>query len=235
MEQISQRKVYLRSKTHHHWILHILISLCIKLHFEQTSLNFWTKFAQQRYLWSKTEKVNIIIEFGLFKLVFVAHFSLNGQFWSFGPDLPKKSFSGLKQKKWMPHVFYIILHIQISLVRNFSSSWQTIFVFWIKRYFQSKIEKIKIIIEFRRSKLVSWYQIFALTEKFFSDQIPPRKGCSGRNQKKWTPRMVSCGVNFPHKNGPIPLGSPKFDNFKILPQSICSSRCYMTTMVRQSA
>ena len=147
--------------------MHIRISLCIKLHFEQTILNFWTKFAQQRYLWSKTEKVNIIIEFGLFKLVFVAHFSLNRQFWSFGPDLPKKGFSGLKQKKWMPHVFYIILHIQISLVRNFSSSWQTIFVFWIKRYFQSKTEKVKIIIEFRISKLVSWYQIFALTEKFF--------------------------------------------------------------------
>ena len=44
----------------------------------------------------------------------------------FWPDLPKKGFSGLKQKKWRPHIFYIILHIHISLVQNFSSNWQ----FW---------------------------------------------------------------------------------------------------------
>ena len=111
---------------HHRWILHIRISLCIEFNFEQTILNFWTKFAQERYLWSKTEKLNIIIEFRLFKLVLVPNFSLNWQFWFFWPDLPKKGFSGLKQKKWTPHIFYIILHIQISLVRNFSSNWQ----FW---------------------------------------------------------------------------------------------------------
>ena len=71
-----------------------------------------------RKIWSKTEKLNIIIEFRLFKLVLVPNFSLNWQFWFFWPDLPKKGFSGLKQKKWTPHIFYIILHIQISLVRN---------------------------------------------------------------------------------------------------------------------
>ena len=38
----------------------------------------------------------------------------------------KKGFSGLKQKKWTLHILYIILHIQISLVWNFSSNWQ----FW---------------------------------------------------------------------------------------------------------
>ena len=32
------------------------ISLSIKFHFERTILNFWTKFAQRRYLWSKVEK-----------------------------------------------------------------------------------------------------------------------------------------------------------------------------------
>ena len=52
------------------------MSLCSKFHFEQTVLNFWTKFAQVRYLWSKTDKVNII-EFRIFKLVFVPNFSLN--------------------------------------------------------------------------------------------------------------------------------------------------------------
>ena len=90
-------------------------------------MNFWTKFAQERYLWSKPEKLNIIIEFHLFKLVLVPNFSLNWQFWFFWPDLPKKGFSGLKQKKWRPHIFYIIPHIQISLVRNFSSNWQILF------------------------------------------------------------------------------------------------------------
>ena len=106
--------------------MHIQSSLCIKFHFEQTILNFWTKFAQERYLWSKTEKVNIIIEFRIFKLVLVPNFSLNWQFWFFWPDLSKKGFSGLKQKKWTPHIFYIILHIPISLVRNFGSDLQ----FW---------------------------------------------------------------------------------------------------------
>ena len=38
--------------------------------------------------------------------------------------MAKKGFSVLKQKKWTRHIFYIILHIQSSLVRNFSSNWQ---------------------------------------------------------------------------------------------------------------
>ena len=49
----------------------------------------------------------------------------------FWPDLPKKGFSGLTQKKRRPHIFYIILHIQISLVWNFRSNWQFLFI-WIK-------------------------------------------------------------------------------------------------------
>ena len=44
-------------------MLHIRISLCIKFHSEQTILDFWTKFAQQRYFWPKTEKMNIFSEF----------------------------------------------------------------------------------------------------------------------------------------------------------------------------
>ena len=128
---------YFQSKTnkrHHHWISHIRTSLCIKFNFKQTILNFWTKFTQERYLCSKTEKVNIIIEFRMFKLVLVPNFSLNWQYWFFWLDLPKK--------KW-PHIFYIMLHNQISLARNFSSVWQFWF-FWTKltqkRYFQSKME-----------------------------------------------------------------------------------------------
>ena len=68
---------------HHHWILHLQISLGTKFQLELIILIFLT-------------------------------------------DLSKKGFSGLKQKKWMPHIFYIILHIPISLEQNFSSDWQ----FW---------------------------------------------------------------------------------------------------------
>ena len=101
-------------------------------------------------------------------------------FWT---DLPKKGFSCLKQKKWTIHIFYIILNIQISLVQNFSSKYELrlricIFLDQIctKRYFQSKTEKVNIIIEFRIFKLVSWYQISALTDNFdFFDQIYPKR------------------------------------------------------------
>ena len=77
---------------------------------------------EERYLYSETEKVNIVTAFGLFKLVLVPDFCFNWQLCFFWPGLSKKSFSDLKQKKWTPHTFYIILHIQISLVRNFRSN-----------------------------------------------------------------------------------------------------------------
>ena len=158
--------------------MHIRISLRIKVHFEQTILSFWTKFSLERYLWSKTEKLNIIIEFRLFKLVLVPNFSLNWQFWFFWPDLPKKGFSGLKQKKLTPHIFYIILHIHISLLQNFSSNWQFL-LFGSnlhKKVFPVKTEKVNIIIEFRIFKLVSWYQISALTDNldFFLPDLSKR-------------------------------------------------------------
>ena len=89
--------------------------------------------------------MNIIIEFRIFKLVLVPNFSLNWQFWFFWPDLPKKGFSGLKQKKWIPHIFYIILHIQISLVQNFSSNWQ----FW---FFGPNLPKKVFPVENRKSE-----------------------------------------------------------------------------------
>ena len=49
--------------------MHIQIILGIKFHFEQTVLNIGITFAQKRYFWSKTEKVNITIDFCIFKLV----------------------------------------------------------------------------------------------------------------------------------------------------------------------
>ena len=123
----------------------IRINLCIEFHFENFFLNFWTKFAQEIYLWTKTEKVNMINEFHIFKLVLLPNFSLNWQFWFFWRDLPKKGFSGLKQKRWTPHIFYIILHIQISLVKNFGSDWQ----FWV---FGSNLPKKVLPVGHRKSE-----------------------------------------------------------------------------------
>ena len=131
MDQICSKRVAIFSLKEIHYTA---IEFCaLEFVFESNSTltkqfgpKFLTKFAQERYLWSKTEKVNIIIEFCIFKSVLVPNFRLNWQFWSFWPDLPKKGFPGLKQKKWALHIFHTILHIYISLVRNFSSNWQ----FW---------------------------------------------------------------------------------------------------------
>ena len=90
--------------------------------------------------------MNIIIEFCIFRLVLVPNFNLNWQLWFFWEDLPKKSFSGLKQKKLTPHIFYIILRIQISLVQNFISNWQ----FW---FFGPNLQKKVFPVEKRKSEL----------------------------------------------------------------------------------
>ena len=63
----------------------------------------------------------------------------------FLPSLTKKGFSGLKQKKWTPHIFYIILHIQISLVQNFNSNWQF-------RFFGPNFPKKVFPVKNRKSK-----------------------------------------------------------------------------------
>ena len=166
------------------------------------------QIAQEGYLWSKTGKVNIIIEFRIFKLVLVPNFSLNWQFWFFWPDLPKKGFSGPKQKKWTPHIFYIILHIQISilhiqisLVQSFSSNWQFLF-------FGSNLHKkafpVKNWKSFNRKNhhWIPHIQINLLVPNFcFNWQFwffwpdLPKKGFSGQKQKKWTSSLNSAYSN----------------------------------------
>ena len=99
---------YFQSKTdkidrHHHWILHIRFILCIEFYFEQTILNFWTKFTQERYWSSKTEKVNIFVESCILKLVFVPNFNLNWQFWYFHQICPKWDF--LVENRKSEHLF----------------------------------------------------------------------------------------------------------------------------------
>ena len=62
------------------------------------------------------EKVNITIEFCLFELVQVPKFSLNREFWFFGPNLPKMDMSGGKEKK---RTSTLVSHIRISLGTKF--------------------------------------------------------------------------------------------------------------------
>ena len=58
----------------------------------------WSKFTQNGYSRSKTENVNITIEFCIFKLVYLPNFSLNWQFWYFGQTLPILVFLVYKRK-----------------------------------------------------------------------------------------------------------------------------------------
>ena len=95
----------------------------------------------KRYFQSRAEKVNIIIEFHIFKLVLVPKFSWNWQFWFFGLNLPKKIFPVKNRKSEYHHG---IFHIWISLGTKFEPK-QTILCIWTKltqkRYFQSKTEQ----------------------------------------------------------------------------------------------
>ena len=61
---------------YHYWIVHIQIGLNTKFQFYIAILTFWNKFTQKGYFKSKTEKVNITIEFCIFKLVQIWSFSL---------------------------------------------------------------------------------------------------------------------------------------------------------------
>ena len=105
LEQISKKK-YTSSRKHkknehHYWILHIRISVSTNFQLNLTIAIFWTKFAEKgSYFQSKADKTDSTIEFCIFKLVFVSNFTLNKQFWIFGPNLPKKDIYGQKQKKW---------------------------------------------------------------------------------------------------------------------------------------
>ena len=133
----------------------------------------------KRYFWSKTEKVNIIIEFRIFKLVSWYQISaLNDDFDFFWPDLHKKGFSGLKQKKWRPHIFYIILHIHISLVQNFSSNWQ----FW---FFGPNLSKKVFPVENIILNIhIGLVRNFSSTDNFdFLDQICTEKCFHSKAEK----------------------------------------------------
>ena len=60
---------YIRKGIQKEYFQHIRLSLDAKFHLKETVLIFWTKFAQKWYIRPITEKVNITIEFSIFKLV----------------------------------------------------------------------------------------------------------------------------------------------------------------------
>ena len=103
MDQICPRTAFpvkIEKSEQHHWLQHIRFSLGNKFQLQLTIFTFWTKFAQKGYFRSKTEKLNITIEFCMFELVYVPNVSLKWTFWFFGPNCPKQSISGRKLKKW---------------------------------------------------------------------------------------------------------------------------------------
>ena len=61
------KKVQNRKSEHRYEILHIQISLGTKFRLKVTLLNFWIKFIQKEYFWTK--KMKITIEFYIFKLI----------------------------------------------------------------------------------------------------------------------------------------------------------------------
>ena len=92
------------------------ISLSTNFQLKLTIAIFWTKFAEKgSYFQPKTEKIDTTIEFCIFQLVFVSNFTLNKQFWIFGPNLPKKDMA--KNRKTDYH--HWIPLIQISLGTKF--------------------------------------------------------------------------------------------------------------------
>ena len=98
MTKICPKRVFSlknRKRHHHQWTVYFRISLGNKFQLKVTILILWTKFAQKRYFWWKTEKVNITIEICLFELVWIPNFNVNWQFLFFGGKLATKGcFSG---------------------------------------------------------------------------------------------------------------------------------------------
>ena len=92
LEQISKKK-YTSGRKHEKMniTIHIRISLSTDFQLKLTIEIFWTKVAKKgSYFIFLKHKIDITIEFCIFELVFVSNFTLNKQFWIFGPNLSKK-------------------------------------------------------------------------------------------------------------------------------------------------
>ena len=137
VDQIYPRKILKfknrKSKHHHHWILHIQISL-------GTKFQLLIKFTQKGFSGLKRKKGTPLIFHTILHIQIsqARNFSSNWQFWFFGSNLPKKVFPVENTKSEHHHR---ILHIWISVSTKFQLK-LIILSFWNKftpkRYFQSK-------------------------------------------------------------------------------------------------
>ena len=99
-DQICPKRVFpVKSRSeHHHWVF--TIGSRYQASSQSDNFHFLDQIYPKIYFRSKTEKVNIIIQFSKFKLVFVPNFTLNKQFWILEANLPKKGTSSRKWKNW---------------------------------------------------------------------------------------------------------------------------------------
>ena len=66
----KKKKKIEKAKKNHHQILHIrIITFCTEFHIKLIILIFWIKFFPKGFFWSQTEKLDITIDFCIFKLV----------------------------------------------------------------------------------------------------------------------------------------------------------------------
>ena len=114
------------------YIFSISSLLGTNFHLKQAILNFWIKFAPKKYLCSKTWRMNITIEFSIFKQDSVQSLILSRQLCVFGPNFTREGSFGPKQKKVYIIIIIIIKFsgIRISLDINFHLR-QTIFDFFV--------------------------------------------------------------------------------------------------------
>ena len=131
-----------RKSEHHHWILHIRSSLGTKFQVKLTvfifwpklhkKVSFWAKFTEKTYFQTKTEKVNITIEFCIF------------EFWD--SICPKRLFLVENRES---ELHYWVMQVEISLGTKFHLKLM-ILIFWTKfarkGYSRSKTEKVIIMI-----------------------------------------------------------------------------------------
>ena len=115
-------------REHHYWTVHIQISLSTKFQLEIKISIFQSNFPRKGYFHSKTEKVNITIEFCIFKLVSIWNFSLKQELYFLRRNLTANSIFGLNQTS---EDLYWTVHVEISLSKKFQPEIK-ISIFWRK-------------------------------------------------------------------------------------------------------
>ena len=99
----------------HHWTLHIRISRGTKFQLKLIILTCWIKFVQKSISDLKQKKRTPPL-ISAYSRVKVSSFTLNGQFWLYGPNLAKNWISSQNQKKWTAPLIFLYSNRQFSHV-----------------------------------------------------------------------------------------------------------------------